>query len=85
MNWTDFTMGAFSVIIVYVFFSIGMESESPTEAVEVVEPAEDGEYQISRHVKLYCQQCRKVKSHKEVEPRLFQCSRCKRQTDIRVG
>jgi acetyl-CoA carboxylase beta subunit len=36
-----------------------------------------------RHVKTYCQTCRKVKSHKEVQKDLFQCTKCKRHVDLR--
>jgi acetyl-CoA carboxylase beta subunit len=37
----------------------------------------------TRHVKTYCQTCRKIKSHKEIQKDLYQCTKCKRQVDLR--
>ncbi|MDX5476612.1 MAG: hypothetical protein LPK00_13840 [Bacillaceae bacterium] len=38
-----------------------------------------------RHVTLSCQSCRKLKRHKEIEPGLFECVKCKRRSDVRVS
>jgi len=32
---------------------------------------------------LSCQTCRKLKTHIEIEPYLFECMKCKRRTDLR--
>lgn len=36
-----------------------------------------------RHVELSCQTCRKLKRHREVEPNLFVCTKCRRHIDLR--
>ena len=38
-----------------------------------------------RHVTLSCQTCRKLKRHKEIELGLFECTKCKRQVDVRTS
>jgi acetyl-CoA carboxylase beta subunit len=38
-----------------------------------------------RHVTLSCQTCRKLKRHKEIQPNLYQCVKCKRHVDIRAS
>lgn len=32
---------------------------------------------------LSCQTCRKLKTHVEIEPNLYQCPKCKREIDLR--
>jgi Zn finger protein HypA/HybF involved in hydrogenase expression len=39
----------------------------------------------SKPVKMYCQDCRKVKNHREIRERVFRCTHCKRATDLRVS
>lgn len=36
-----------------------------------------------RLVELSCQTCRKLKRHREVEPNLFECTKCRRHIDLR--
>lgn len=38
-----------------------------------------------RSTTLYCESCRKQKRHAEIERDLWQCTRCKRHTDLRAA
>lgn len=86
MNWQDFIMGGISVILAYALLASG-QGEEVSELV----PEEGSVNNIfvndfsSRHVILSCQTCRKQKRHKEIEPNLFQCTKCKRHVDLRVS
>lgn len=81
MNWNDFFMGVVMTVFTYVVFTHKQEEE------EIEEQGGDMEVHDfqSRHVTLSCQTCRKLKKHKEVEPGIFQCVKCKRHVDIRVS
>jgi hypothetical protein len=83
MNWISYITGGMTVILAYAFYVVGMENEE--EELEV----EENNLMVSdfsgRYVTLSCQTCRKLKRHKEVEPNLFQCTKCKRHVDIRVS
>lgn len=71
-----------SVLWVYAIFSVEPETtieEIDTDLDEVSVHAYNG-----RKVVLSCQTCRKLKNHKEIEPYLFECMKCKRKVDMRV-
>ncbi|MEH6994251.1 hypothetical protein V7075_16270 [Neobacillus drentensis] len=83
MSWISYITGGMTVILAYAFYVVGMEDgeeELGEEEDNVVVNDFSG-----RYVTLSCQTCRKLKRHKEVEPNLFQCTKCKRHVDIRVS
>jgi acetyl-CoA carboxylase beta subunit len=81
MSWISYITGGMTVILAYAFYAVGMEDEEEELAVE------DNNLMVNdfsgRYVTLSCQTCRKLKRHQEVEPNLFQCTKCKRHVDIR--
>lgn len=83
MSWVSFITGGLTVILAYAFYSVGTgydEDEIDVEESSVVVNDFNG-----RFVTLSCQTCRKLKRHKEIEPNLFQCMKCKRHIDIRAS
>jgi NAD-dependent SIR2 family protein deacetylase len=83
MSLVSFITGGMTVIMAYAFYSVGIDDEEDELGVEennVVVNDFSG-----RYVTLSCQSCRKLKRHKEVEPNLFQCTKCKRNVDIRLS
>ncbi|MEH7011799.1 hypothetical protein V7087_13475 [Neobacillus niacini] len=83
MSWVNYITGGMTVILAYAFYAVGIDNEEEEMGIEeenVVINDLSG-----RHVTLSCQTCRKLKKHKEVEPNLFQCMKCKRHVDIRVS
>ncbi|MEH7275587.1 hypothetical protein [Neobacillus vireti] len=82
MSWVSYITGGMTVILAYAFYAVGMENGEVELAVE------ENNLMVNdfsgRYVTLSCQTCRKLKRHKEVEPNLFQCTKCKRHVDIRV-
>jgi hypothetical protein len=85
MSWHDFILGGMTVILAYVFYSIGKEGEELEG--EIFEPPTglvvNG---VSKHLhQLSCQTCRKIKNHREIEPRVFECTKCKRRTNLKVS
>jgi acetyl-CoA carboxylase beta subunit len=83
MSLVSFITGGMTVIMAYAFYKIGMDDEE--EELGVEEYSEVVNDFFARYVTLSCQSCRKLKRHKEVEPNLFQCTKCKRHVDIRVS
>jgi hypothetical protein len=85
MNWTDFILGGMTVLLVGVFVSIGMEErEEPEEQPETSNNVIVSDFSRKLH-QLSCQTCRKIKNHREIEPRVFECTKCKRRTNLNVG
>jgi acetyl-CoA carboxylase beta subunit len=83
MSWISYITGGMTVILAYAFYAVGMDDEE--EELGAVENNVVVNDFSGRYVTLSCQTCRKLKRHKEVEPNLFQCTRCKRHVDIRVS
>lgn len=86
MDWFSFTLGAIGGGMFIAVFRDGEESElgeMEDSELDGGVPISEGESVRSRLVVLSCQTCRKLKKHREVEPGLFQCVRCKRHTDTR--
>lgn len=84
MSWVSFIIGGMTVIFVYALFS------DDNEEIEMdQEDMATGNVAINdfsgRHVTLSCQTCRKLKRHKEVQLNLYQCTKCKRQVDLRAS
>jgi uncharacterized paraquat-inducible protein A len=83
MQWGSFITGGITILFTYLLFTTSKEEVEPEEDFT----EEDEEIIVNdfsaRHVKTYCQTCRKIKSHKEIKKDLYQCSRCKRQIDLR--
>lgn len=83
MDLISFSTGLLSAVFAYALFS---QKEEVIEDLE--EELEQEELVINdgftgRHVTMSCQTCRKLKKHKEVEPNLYQCCKCKRHVDLR--
>jgi uncharacterized paraquat-inducible protein A len=80
MNWTDFILGGVSVMFAFALFTARgrdeLEEEFEEEVHETVAINGRRFYQIS------CQTCRKIKNHREIQPRVYECTRCKRRTDL---
>ena len=83
MEWFSFTIGLLTAATAYAVLKDGEDLEEEVE----VGSEEENEVPINesqtRHVILSCQTCRKQKKHKELEPDLFQCVKCKRHVDLR--
>jgi hypothetical protein len=83
MDGFSFIVGGMTVLLGYVFLSVGLEGGA--EEGEIIEP--ESSLMVNgisnRHVMMSCQTCRKLKKHKEVEKDLYQCTKCKRHTDLR--
>lgn len=83
MEWGSFITGGITVLFAYALF----KSEPQEDDLEIVDDSDQDEVEIhdfqSRHVMMSCQTCRKLKRHKEVEPNLFVCVKCKRHVDLR--
>jgi acetyl-CoA carboxylase beta subunit len=85
MEWGSFITGGITILFTYLLITTNNEEE-----VEVLEEGPDDTDQdlivndfTGRHVKTYCQTCRKIKSHKEIQKDLYECTKCKRQFDLR--
>jgi uncharacterized paraquat-inducible protein A len=82
MSWVSFITGGLTVLMAYALFSSGQEEELEAEIAE-----QDTDLIVNgptgRHVMMSCQSCRKLKKHKEIEPELYQCTKCKRHVDLR--
>jgi acetyl-CoA carboxylase beta subunit len=74
-----------SVIMTYAIYSAGRDAEES----DLVEDESEENIIVNdfsgRHITLSCQTCRKLKRHKEVQPNLFQCVKCKRHVDLRAS
>lgn len=77
LEYVDFITGAISVGFAYAIF------KSNEDEQEDILDDEDPDDFTGRHVTLSCQSCRKLKTHREVEPDLYQCTKCKRHVDLR--
>lgn len=83
MSWVSFICGGMTVLISYALFTSKKDEEvemipvAGTIRNDLVVSSSTGRYVLS------CQTCRKLKSHKEIEPNLYQCTKCKRYVDLR--
>jgi hypothetical protein len=63
VNWTDFLLGGMSFMIAYAFLSMGLETENELEEAppeQQIDNVVSSDFS-SKPVKMYCQDCRKVK------------------------
>jgi acetyl-CoA carboxylase beta subunit len=84
MDWDGFVSGVVFSLFVYALFSSKEDDVDEEDVILEHDDVEIHDFQ-SRHVTLSCQTCRKLKRHKEVEPNLFQCVKCKRHVDLRAS
>jgi hypothetical protein len=88
MNWISFITGGMTVIMAYALFSSNQE-DGEVE-VEIIDADEGDTMELivsdssGRLHAIYCESCRKKKKHREIRPRIFECTRCKRNTDLRI-
>jgi uncharacterized paraquat-inducible protein A len=82
MQWGSFITGGITILFAYLLLTTNKEDGGPEEVMTEEDEIEINDFS-TRHVKTYCQTCRKIKSHKEIQKDLYQCSRCKRQIDLR--
>ncbi|PED29441.1 hypothetical protein [Bacillus cereus] len=84
MNWVSFISGGMAVLFIYALFA---EQEEENELELELEEGIRNDLIVNsstgRFVTLSCQTCRKLKRHKEIEPDLYQCIKCKRHVDLR--
>jgi uncharacterized paraquat-inducible protein A len=83
MDWGSFITGGISVLFTYLLFTTNKEEDVSEEELDDTDPDLIVNDFTNRHVKTYCQTCRKIKSHKEIQKDLYQCTKCKRQVDLR--
>jgi acetyl-CoA carboxylase beta subunit len=82
MNWISYISGGMTVLLTYAMFTTDEEEVLEVESNETEDNLVVNDF-TGRFVTLSCQTCRKLKKHKEIEPNLFQCTKCKRHTDLR--
>jgi acetyl-CoA carboxylase beta subunit len=82
MNWVSFISGGITVLLTYALSSSDEEEELEMEINETKDNLMVNDF-TGRFAVLSCQTCRKLKRHKEIEPDLYQCTKCKRHTDLR--
>jgi acetyl-CoA carboxylase beta subunit len=69
-----------TVIMAYVFFTIDEDQQS------VVDIKNESVKKFSgRTTIISCTTCRKQKRHREIETNLWECTKCKRQIDLRAS
>lgn len=78
MEITSFLVGVLSTSFAYALFSDKRKVEQ-----ELPEGFIDGDDTAGRRVVMMCTSCRKQKPHVEIEHDLYQCTKCKRQIDLR--
>lgn len=74
MEITSFLVGVLSTLFAYALFK-----DKPEPAEVLI----DGDDNTGRRVVMMCTSCRKQKQHVEIEHDLYQCTKCKRQVDLR--
>lgn len=83
MEWVSFMTGVIGTAFAFALFTSHQEDEIEMDPI-VEEELKVNDFS-GRHVTLSCQTCRKLKRHKEVEPNLYQCLKCKRHVDLRAS
>lgn len=86
MDWVSFISGGLVTAFTFGLFASEKEDDEVDEMEQDHEEDEDGlivNGHVGRNVTLSCQTCRKLKKHKEIEPNLYQCMKCKRHVDLR--
>lgn len=86
MEWISFISGSLMTAFAYALFTSDREEDEELEEMELDQGEQDDlvvNGHKTRNVVMSCQTCRKLKKHKEIEPNLFQCFKCKRHVDLR--
>ena len=84
MSWVSFICGGITVLITYSLFT--GERDEEDEMIPIAGAIGNNlvvSSSTGRYVTLSCQTRRKLKRHKEIEPNLYQCTKCKRHVDLR--
>ncbi|CEG28059.1 hypothetical protein [Bacillus sp. B-jedd] len=81
MSWISFMSGVLVTIFAYNLFTYNIEEDGE----EVFENEIEINGFSGRLVTLSCQTCRKLKKHRELQPSLYQCTRCNRYVDLRAS
>jgi len=81
MEFTSFVSGVLSAALAYAVFT----SKKDPELAEGLDDDLDHDHEdtIGRSVIMMCTTCRKQKRHREIERDFYECTRCKRQIDLR--
>jgi acetyl-CoA carboxylase beta subunit len=80
MDWVSIGIGMIGTMFAFALMNNDREEDLEEEMEDGLK-INDGS--AGRHVTLSCQTCRKLKRHKEIEPDLYQCTKCKRHVDLR--
>lgn len=80
MEIVSFMTGVLSTTFAFALFSYASDTD-PEDDLEPEEEESTGH--TGRTVIISCQTCRKLKRHREIEPNLFQCTKCNRNVDLR--
>jgi hypothetical protein len=80
MDLTSFIAGVLSAALTYAMFSGNKKQEQP-EGVNYHDGHDD--HTTGRRLTMMCTTCRKQKAHIEIEKDLYQCTKCKREVDLR--
>ena len=82
MDLISFGTGALITAFAFALFKSDEEEPEADINPTIDSPAikiSDGK----KRVVMSCQTCRKLKTHIEIEPYLFECVKCKRRVDLR--
>lgn len=83
MEWVSFMTGVVVAGFALALFTSDKDQLEP-DPEELEEGITVNDF-TGRHVTMSCQTCRKLKKHREVEPNLYQCTKCKRHVDLRAS
>lgn len=75
MEWITFLSGTLSASFAYALFAGARNADDDFEVIDAP----------GRRVILHCGTCRKQKHHREIEQNLYECERCGRHVDLRIG
>jgi acetyl-CoA carboxylase beta subunit len=82
LDWISIGTGAMAAALIFALMHNKNDEEFEEELEEDSLTINDTS---GRHATMACQTCRKLKKHKEIEPNLWQCVKCKRHTDLRAS
>lgn len=83
LDWISFGTGLMAATLAFALFSDPSDNDDELEEIPLEGDLLVNSFSV-RHVTLSCQTCRKLKKHKEIEPNLYQCCKCKRHVDLRT-
>jgi acetyl-CoA carboxylase beta subunit len=81
MDLVSAIAGGIGTLFAYFLFAANHDEDNIEEDDEEIEINDFA----TRHVTMSCQTCRKLKRHKEINPNLYQCVKCKRHVDLRAS